>query len=46
MKFSLYDDPQLKDKAKAELLGNSKSYGVDIYVVKGDMLGDMHVISH
>ena len=31
--FSHYDEPSLRDKTKAELLGNIKSSRVDIYVV-------------
>ena len=34
-KFSQYDEMQLKDKTKAELLGNLKISGMDISVVKG-----------
>ena len=44
--FSQYDDLQLKDKTKAELLGNIKSAGVDISVVKGNRLYKIQDISH
>ena len=37
--FIQCDDTQLKDKTKAQLLGNIKSAGVDISVVKGKMVG-------
>ena len=33
-KFSQGDEPQLKDKTNAELLGNIKSSRVDISIVK------------
>ena len=45
-KFSQYDDPQLKDKTKDELLGNIKSDSVDISVMKGNMVGDIQVVSY
>ena len=32
--FRNYDETLLKDKTKAELIGNLKSFSVDIYVVK------------
>ena len=44
-KFSQYNEPQLKDKTKAYLLGNIKSYGVDISVVKEERVGGMQDIS-
>ena len=44
-KFSQYDDPQLKDNKKAELLGNIKSAGVDVSVVNGKRLGELQDIS-
>ena len=43
-KFSQYGEPYLKYKTKAGLLVNLKSYGVDIYVVKGGRLGQMRDI--
>ena len=45
-KFSQYDDPKLRDNTKDELLGNLKSAGVDIHVVKGNKVGDLQDISH
>ena len=45
-KFSQYDEPQLKDKTKAELLGDIKSDCVDISIVKGNRVGEMHYIFH
>ena len=44
-KFSQYDDTQLKDKKKSELIGNLNSAGVDISVVKGKRVGYMQDIS-
>ena len=38
-KFSQYDELQLEDKTKDELLGNLKSAGVDISVVCGKRVG-------
>ena len=43
-KFSQYDEPQLKDKTNAELLGNLKSARVDISVVKGKRAGELQDI--
>ena len=40
-KFSQYDDPQLKYKAEDELLGNLKSDGVDIYIMKWKRVGEL-----
>ena len=40
------DDPQLKDKAKAELLVSLKSSGGDIYVAKGKRVGYLQDIAH
>ena len=39
--FSHYDELSLKDKTKAELLGNIKSSSVDIYVVKYKKVGEL-----
>ena len=44
--FIQYDEPQLKDKTKSELLGNLKSVDMDIYVVKEDIVGELQDISH
>ena len=44
--FSQRDEPQLKDNKKAELIGNIKISGVDIYVVKGDRVGQLQYIYH
>ena len=41
---SHYDYPQLKYKTKAQLLGNIKSSGVDIYVVKDKKVGELQDI--
>ena len=43
--FSQYDEPQLKDKTKTELLGNLQSAGVDISVVKEKRVGELQYIS-
>ena len=43
--FSQYEDTQLKYKTKVELLGNLKSAGVDIFVLKGKRVGEMQDIS-
>ena len=43
-KFSQYDEPQLKDKTKSKLHGNRKSDGVDISIVKGKRVVNMHNI--
>ena len=45
-KFSQYDEPQLKDNTKAELLGNLKSSGVYISLLKGKSVDEMQEISH
>ena len=45
-KFSQCDDPQLKYKTKSELLGNIKSAGVGITVVKGKRVGQLQDIDH
>ena len=37
-KFSQYDEPQLKDKTKDEFIGNLKSSGVGIYVLKWNIV--------
>ena len=42
--ISQYDDTQLKYKTKSKLLSNLKSSGVDIYVVKGERVGDLQDI--
>ena len=42
--FSHYDELQLKEKTKAELIGNIKSSGVDISVVKGERVGELQNI--
>ena len=44
MNFGEYGEPQLKDKTKAELLGNIKSAGVDIYLVKGNRVVELQDI--
>ena len=44
-KFSQNDNPQLKDKTKAELFDDLKSGGVGISVVKWEMVGDLKDIS-
>ena len=44
-KFSQYDDPQLKDKTKADSISNIKSAGVDISVVKGKKVGNLQDVS-
>ena len=44
MQFSQYDDPQLKDKTKDELLVNLESAGVDISVMKGKRVGKLQDI--
>ena len=36
----------LKDKTKADLLGNLKIGGVDMSVVKGKRVGELHDIAH
>ena len=43
--FIQYDQLQLKDNTKAQLLGNLKSSGVDISVVNGKRVGEMQDIS-
>ena len=42
---SHYDYPQLKYKTKAQLLGNIKISGVDIYVVKDKKVGGLQDIA-
>ena len=44
-KFSQYDDKSLKDNKKDELIGNIKSTGIYISVVKGKRVGDLQDIS-
>ena len=44
--FIHYYDLQLKDKTYVDLLGNIKSSGVDISVVKGNMVGELQDIQH
>ena len=46
MKFSQFGDLQLKQNTKSELLGNLKSAGVDISIVKVEMLGQLQYITH
>ena len=43
-KFCQYDEPKLKYKTKDKLLGNLKSYDVDIYVLKGKRLGQIEEV--
>ena len=45
-KLSQYDELQLKENTKAELLGNLKIADMDIYVVKGRRVGKLQDISH
>ena len=40
-KFSHYDELQLKDKTKDELLCRLKRGGVDMYVVEGQIVGKL-----
>ena len=42
--FGHYDDPPLKDKTKAERLGDFKCAGVNMSVVKGDRVGELQDI--
>ena len=44
-KFIHYDDLSFKDNIKAELVGNIKISGVDMYVVKGEKVIEMQDIS-
>ena len=44
--YSHYDEPQLKDKKKDELLGNLKSSRMDVYGVKGKRLDNLHDIAY
>ena len=43
-KFIQYDQMQLKDKEKAELINNIESSDVDIPVLKGNRVGDLQDI--
>ena len=43
-KFSQYDEPQIKDKTKSELLSDLKSDGMDIFVVEGERVGELQDI--
>ena len=45
MKFSQYDKLQLKDNKNAALLGNNKTFNMDISAVKGNRLGELNDIS-
>ena len=45
-KSSHYDEPQLKDKIKAKLLGNFKGDDEDISVAKGERVGELQDIDH
>ena len=42
MKLIQYDEPSLKDNKKFDLLGNIKISGVDVSVVKGKRVDEMH----
>ena len=44
--FVHYNEPQLKYKTKAELIGNIKSAGTDISILKWKRLGELQDISH
>ena len=44
-KFSHYDELSLKDNTKSDLFGNLKSAGMNMSVVKGDMVGELQNIS-
>ena len=46
MKFGQYDEPQLKDKKNSDLLGDLKSYGMIIFVVKGKRVGELQDFPH
>ena len=45
-KFGQYEEKQLKDTTKYELLVNLKTDGLDIYVVKGKRVCEMQYIPH
>ena len=45
-KFSQYDELQLEDNTKDELLGNLRNAGVYISVVSGKRVGDLQDIYH
>ena len=45
-KFSQYDELQLKDNTKSELLGNTKISGVGISLVKEDRVGELQDVAH
>ena len=45
-KFSQCYEPQLKDKTEAELIGDIKSAGIDISIVKGNRVGQLQDVSH
>ena len=45
-KFSQYDYQSLKDKTKAELLGNLKRSSMDMSVVKGERVCELQGISY
>ena len=44
--FSQCYEPQLKDKTEAGLIGNIKSAGIDISILKGKRVGQLQDISH